>query len=52
MWLRRSDPGLSSTGFIAVSGSAPAAIACSHCARPISAPSLHTIELFDMFCDL
>jgi hypothetical protein len=43
---------LSSTGFIAASGSAPAAMACIHCDRPISAPSRQTIELFDMFCAL
>ena len=51
-WLTRSLPGLSSTGFIADSGSARAANACTHCARPISAPSAVTIELFDMFCAL
>jgi len=43
---------LSSTGFIATSGTAPAAIAWIHCARPISPPSAQTIELFDMFCAL
>ena len=36
-WLRRSEPGLSSTGFIAGSGVTRAASACTHCARPISA---------------
>src|SRR5690606_35103463 len=51
-WLRRSLPGLSSTGFIAASGIARAATAWIHWARPISAPSLVTIELFDMFCAL
>ena len=55
-WLRRSLPGLSSTGFIAGSGTAPAASAWIHCARPISAPTpsgpVHTIELLDMFCAL
>ena len=51
-WLRRSLPGLSSTGFIAASGSARAATAWTHCARPISRPSAVTIELFDMFCAL
>ena len=51
-WLRRSLPGLSSTGFIAASGSARAATAWIHCARPISAPSTVTIELLDMFCAL
>ena len=51
-WLRRSLPGLSSTGFIAASGSARAASACTHWARPISAPSTVTIELLDMFCAL
>src|SRR6478735_7948729 len=49
---RRSVPGLSSTGFIAVVGSTRAATAWSHCARPISPPSRQTIELFDMFCAL
>ena len=49
---RRSDPGLSSTGFIADSATTPAAWACRYCARPISAPSAQTIELFDMFCAL
>src|SRR5688572_14556875 len=49
---RRSVPGLSSTGFIAVVGSTRAATAWSHWARPISPPSRHTIELFDMFCAL
>jgi hypothetical protein len=40
---------LSSTGFIADVGSTRAASACRYCARPISAPSAQTIELFDMF---
>ena len=56
-WLRRSLPGLSSTGFIALSGVTRAASACTHWARPISAAALsvapsaaaHTIELLDMF---
>jgi hypothetical protein len=52
-WLRVSPPGLSRTGFIAASGSAPAARAWIHWARPISAqesaPAGQTIELFDMF---
>ncbi len=48
-WLVRSLPGLSSTGFIAASGSARAATAWIHWARPISRPSAVTIELFDMF---
>jgi hypothetical protein len=51
-WLRRSLPGFSRTGFIAASGSARAATAWIHWARPISAPSAVTIELFDMFCAL
>ena len=46
------DPGLSSTGFIAASGSARQALAWTHWARPISAPSRQTMELFDMFCAL
>ena len=29
-----------------------AAIACSHCARPISPPSSETAALLDMFCGL
>ncbi len=48
-WLRRSLPGLSSTGFIRASGSRPAAAACMACARPISAPSAVTKEFSDMF---
>ena len=48
----RSLPGFSSTGFIAASGSTPAAAACIACARPISAPSAVTAELSDMFCAL
>ena len=51
-WLLRSPPGLSSTGFMAASGTAPAASAWIHWARPISAPSAQTIELLDMFCAL
>ena len=51
-WLRRLLPGLSSTGFIAASAGTPAAAACIAWARPISAPSGATIELFDMFCAL
>jgi hypothetical protein len=43
---------LSSTGFIADSGSARAATAWTHWARPISEPSAVTIELLDMFCAL
>jgi hypothetical protein len=34
---------------MADSGARPAACACRYCARPISAPSPHTQELFDMF---
>ena len=34
---------------MAASGGTPAASAWSHCARPISEPSGHTMELFDMF---
>ena len=37
---------------MAASGGAPAATACSHCARPISAPSLVTTEFNDMFWPL
>jgi len=37
---------------MAASGSAPAATACSHWARPISAPSVVTMELSDMFWPL
>ena len=48
-WLRESVPGLSSTGFIAASGSMPAAWACAAWARPISSPPRVTKELSDMF---
>src|SRR5487761_267865 len=48
-WVRRSLPGLSSTGFIRAAGSTPAAAACIAWARPISAPSDVTNELRDMF---
>jgi hypothetical protein len=51
-WLRVSLPGLSSTGFMAASGSIPAAAACIAWARPISAPSAVTAELSAMFCAL
>src|SRR5215472_4628460 len=51
-WLRPAPPGLSSTGFIAASGSMPAAAACIAWARPISPPSRVTTELSDMFCAL
>src|SRR3954467_5793258 len=51
-WLEFSPPGLSSTGFIAASGSTNAAAACITWARPISAPSAVTIELLLMFCAL
>ena len=51
-WLVPSPPGLSSTGFIAASGSMPAAAACMAWARPISAPSRVTTEFSDMFCAL
>src|SRR5215470_10426797 len=47
-----SVSGFSSTGFMSVCGSAPAASACSACARPISPPSIVTAALFDMFCGL
>ena len=42
-------PGLSNTGFMADVGLTPAAVAWRYWARPISEPSAHTIELFDMF---
>ena len=48
-WLWRSPEGLISTGFMAASGSTPAAAACSACARPISAPVDVTAELLAMF---
>src|ERR1700733_10781900 len=48
----RSPVGFSSTGFMATSGSAPAASAWSHWARPISPPSAVTIEFSDMFWPL
>ena len=41
--------GFSSTGFIAASGSTPAARAWAYWARPISAPSAVTADWFDMF---
>src|SRR5581483_3084657 len=44
--------GFSSTGFMSVWGSTPAASACSAWARPISPPSTVTAALFDMFCGL
>src|SRR5215470_13054071 len=47
-----SVSGFSSTGFMSVCGSTPAASACSACARPISPPSIVTAALFDMFCGL
>src|SRR6202035_3243950 len=40
------------TGFIAASGSTPAAAACIAWARPISAPSAVTAEFSAMFCAL
>ena len=48
-WLVRSLVGLSSTGFIAASGSTPAATAWTHWAWPISAPSAVTDALSAMF---
>ena len=54
-WLLRSPPGLRSMGFIAASGTARAASAWTHWARPISAhlaAAAQTIELLDMFCAL
>src|SRR5438270_4798911 len=47
-----SVSGLSSTGFMSVCGSTPAASAWSAWARPISPPSTVTAALFDMFCGL
>src|SRR5690349_21268545 len=47
-----SVSGFSSTGFMSVCGSAPAASACSACARPISPPSTVTAALLDMFWGL
>ena len=51
-WEARSPVGLSRTGFMATSGSAPAATAWSHWARPISPPSPVTMALSDMFWPL
>ena len=48
----RSPVGFSRTGFMATSGSAPAATACSHWARPISPPSAVTMAFSDMFWPL
>ncbi|MGY3466322.1 hypothetical protein ACVW0I_003193 [Bradyrhizobium sp. LM6.11] len=47
-----SVSGFSSTGFMSVCGSTPAASAWSAWARPISPPSTVTAALFDMFCGL
>src|SRR5690606_2544309 len=47
-----SPSGLSSTGFMAVSGARRAARACSAWARPISPPSAVTAALLLMFCGL
>ena len=49
--------GFRSTGFMWIEGATPQAIACSHCARPISPPPdwpgrSATAALFDMFCGL
>jgi hypothetical protein len=44
--------GLSSTGFMSVCGSMPAAMACSAWARPISPPSRVTALFRAMFCGL
>ena len=41
-WLVRSPVGLSRMGFMATSGSTPAASACTPWARPISRPSVVT----------
>ena len=51
-WAPLSASGFNRTGFIAVTGSHPAARACSAWARPISPPSVVTAALFDMFCGL
>src|ERR671911_2714649 len=51
-WLVRSPVGLSSSGFMAASGTAPAASAWTHCAWPISLPSGVTAALRAMFCAL
>ena len=51
-WLWRSPDGLIRIGFIAASGSMPAAAACTACARPISLPSRATTEFSAMFCAL
>ena len=48
----RLPSGFSSTGFMSVEGSSPAARACSAWARPISPPSEQAAALFDMFCGL
>ncbi len=52
IWAPTSVSGFSSTGFMSVCGSTPAARACKACARPISPPSTVTAALFDMFCGL
>ncbi len=48
----RSPVGLSSTGFMATSSTAPAATAWTHWARPSSPPSAVTMALSDMFWPL
>ena len=49
IWLPLSPVGLSRIGFIATSGSMPAASACITCARPISSPSCVMKLLSAMF---
>ena len=51
-WLWPWPDGLMRIGFIAASGSSPAAAACTAWARPISAPSRVTTEFSAMFCAL
>src|SRR5438445_1582085 len=51
-WLAPLPLGFSRIGFIEGSGSSPHASACATCARPISPPTRHGYELFDMFCAL
>ena len=46
------DVGFNKIGFMATSGSAPAASACITWARPISSPSSVMNELSAIFCDL
>ena len=51
-WDPTSFVGFRRMGFMAASGSMPAASACTTCARPISSPLAVIDEFNAMFCDL